>query len=63
MDALDSFMAKMGGIMVVLDRLKEHVDDHLGTAPEDVTWTDVAVAAEVYNKLKNVLEFLEGDEK
>ena len=63
MNAQNSFMAKMGGITVVMDRLRRHVDDHLGVPPEDITWTDAAVAAEVYNKLKEVLEFLEGDQK
>ena len=62
MNAQNSFMAKMGGITVVMDRLRGHVDDHLGVPPEDITWTDAAVAAEVYNKLKDVLDLLEGEE-
>ena len=41
-----------------LEALAQHLDDHCGIAPDDVTWGHVGDIQNVNAKLDNILEFL-----
>lgn len=50
-EALNAFIGEIGWSLEILDRLKSHLLDHMGTNPDDVTWGDVGTAAHVRKEL------------
>jgi hypothetical protein len=58
--ALDAFLAAMGGIREQLARLQSAADDHLGVEPESVHWGHVGSAQHLLELLTEAADFISG---
>jgi len=48
-EMLSAFVAKVAAIQERLDELKDYANDHLGYAPQDITWAHVGTAETLQN--------------
>ena len=63
MDAQTAFVQSLTECKVLLDALRERLDNHLGTHPESVNWGDVGDANYIQEQLRRLVdeEFVEGE--
>ena len=61
--ALNAFMEAIGESRELLTEIQAHLDDHMGTNPEDINWGHVGSALKVQSDLKEIANFLFGREE
>ena len=52
--ALDAFIEHKNNIEKILNRLQGACDDHFGTHPEDINWSDTGFVADIVKDLENI---------
>lgn len=57
-NALDAFCHNVSSARELTALIARHLDDHMGVAPEEVTWADTGSAGHVVEQLKEVARFL-----
>jgi hypothetical protein len=57
-NALDAFCHNVSSARELVTLITRHLDDHMGVAPDEVTWADTGSAAHALEELKNVARFL-----
>ena len=55
--ALQEFMAKMAQAQELLTELQAHVDDHMGTNPDEINWGHVGSAGYMAEKLTELTDW------
>ena len=58
MTELESFMNTLKAIRADLDKIKGHMDDHMGIDPDSVNWGHVGTAQHVLEQLEETIYFL-----
>ena len=61
-EELNIFMQMIGTTSIALERIREHIDNHLGVAPYKVTWDEALAMVEISRRARQLLEFIEGEE-
>ena len=56
--ALDAFVGNLTEISAILARLQSAVEDHLGIAPENVSWGHVGDTAQITSQLREIRDRL-----
>jgi len=56
--ALKEFIGVLGLTRERLEKLMEHVDNHMGIFPDDVNWGNVGTASYVLEKITEINGFL-----
>jgi hypothetical protein len=56
--ALHTFIGETSAARQTLTDLLTHIDDHCGTAPEDINWGDVGSLTHVNELLRGITDFL-----
>lgn len=57
-DAIACFCSRAATATELVEQLKAHLDDRLGTAPEQVTWGDAATLGHLIGQLTEACRFL-----
>ena len=62
-DAVDAFVARKAEIDAMLSRIQSLSNDHLGVAPDEVTWGDVGTLGHYAELLRRITDmaFHEGE--
>ena len=55
-EALDRFLQILGEIRVRVEELHEYFDDHMGFAPDGITWAHVGSASHFLGKLTELTD-------
>lgn len=61
--ALQTFMATVGEIQLVLAAIGEAADDHFDVMPDEVTWANVGDVQRTLAGLKEILAVIRGEAK
>ena len=57
-EAVDAFVTMIGEAERLLAAIKEHVvDNHMGTMPEEINWSDAGSAGHVVELLEEIAQF------
>lgn len=62
-EAQTAFRNTKDEIDIMLNRIQSLSDNHFDTAPDDVNWADVGSLGYVASQLKEITNFLFGEEK
>ena len=57
--ALADFMNKIQESRELLRKIGERLDDHLGVAPEEITWANAGDAGRILADLRGIAAYLE----
>lgn len=57
--ALADFMNKIQESRDLLRKIGERIDDHLGVAPEEITWANAGDAGRILVDLRDIAAYLE----
>jgi uncharacterized protein YjiS (DUF1127 family) len=57
--ALADFMNKIQESRELLRKIGERLDDHLGVAPEEITWANAGDAGRILADLRDIAAYLE----
>lgn len=57
-DPVRAFIGNVGQALETLEKIKAHLEDHLGTSPEDIHWGHVGSAGKAAEDLKEIARFL-----
>ena len=55
---LSAFLSAITDADNALDEIKAHLNNHLGTNPDDLHWGNVGTAQEIAARLNEILEFI-----
>jgi len=58
--ALGEFTAKMAQAQELLAELQSHVDDHMGTNPDEINWSHTGSAGYMVEKLTELTDWALG---
>ena len=54
---LDMFIEERRAALSYLEALTDYIEDHMDTAPEDITWADVSAMMHIRNEARNLCVF------